>query len=363
MTKDYQGQYKQNFNDIKRKYNRMISHKLILLWVSMIILFCLTIYAICVGSVELNIIDVFNAVFKGISKGMPVEEIKKVNIIRLLRMPRILMAILAGAGLSVCGVIMQGITRNPLVSPYTIGISNAAAFGASLIIMFGDASGIEQETLRILCAFFTALLCAALVYGIAAFKNMKPITIVLIGIALTYLFSALTSTLQYLANVYQLEAIVRWIFGSMVGATWTQVCIMFILFLFCFPLFLLFAWNLNAMASGEDDIPKGLGINIAKVRIITGIMSVILTAGIISFTGVIGFIGIVGPHIARLIAGSDHRYLIPTSAVFGAILLLAADTAGRTLFDPINIPVGIVVAYIGVPIFVHLIITHKKETF
>lgn len=365
MTEDYQDYNKNDKKiiNVKKRYNIRILQKWVLLWSSLMILICLAVYAICVGSVDLTYKDVFNAIFRGAGDNASVEEIKKAGIIRLLRMPRIIMAILGGAGLSMCGVTMQGITRNPLVSPYTIGISNAAAFGASLAIMFGSGTGIGHETLRIICAFLTALLCAALVYGVAAIKNMKPITIVLMGIALTYLFSALTSTMQYIANVYQLEAIVRWIFGSLVGATWIQIGIMFLLIILSFPLLLSFSWHLNAMASGEDDVPKGLGIDVSKVRIIIGIISVILTAGIISFTGVIGFVGIVGPHIARMIVGGDHRFLIPVSALFGSILLLTADTIGRTLFDPITIPVGIVVAYIGVPIFVHLIIRRKKEAF
>jgi iron complex transport system permease protein len=117
------------------------------------------------------------------------------------------------------------------------------------------------------------------------------------------------------------------------------------------------------MASGGDEVSRGLGVNATRVRIVTGLTTVIVAAGIISFTGVIGFIGIVGPHVARMIVGGNHRFLIPYSAIFGAVLLLVSDTIGRTLFAPIIIPVGIVVAYVGVPLFVHLIISHKKEYF
>ncbi|MHB8279993.1 MAG: FecCD family ABC transporter permease [Candidatus Humimicrobiaceae bacterium] len=349
---------------VKVEYDRLNRRRWLLFGGGIIVMVLMSICAVRVGSADLSIWDVIRAVAGKIAPGtMENTSVTKANIIWQLRMPRILMAIVCGAGLSMCGAVMQGITRNPLVSPYTIGISNAAAFGASLSIMFGGVSGIAKDTLTILSAFAMALVCAALVYAVSSLRGMKPITLVLMGVALAYLFSAFTSTLQYLANVYQLEAIVRWTFGSLTGVTWVQVGIVSAILLMSFPIFLWNSWALNAMASEGDEVSRGLGVNATRVRIVTGLTTVFVAAGIISFTGVIGFIGIVGPHVARMIVGGNHRFLIPYSAIFGAVLLLVSDTIGRTLFAPIIIPVGIVVAYVGVPLFVHLIISHKKEYF
>lgn len=345
------------------EYNRLFRFRWILMGMGVLLIAGLSVLAICVGSAELTLQDVLGALTGKGTGSLGLEAVTKSNIVWELRLPRILMAIIAGAGLSVCGATMQGITRNPLVSPYTVGISGAAAFGASLAIMFGPISGMNKEMLTVLSAFVSALSCALLVYSVSSSRGMKPVTLVLMGTALSYLFSAFTSTLQYLANENQLEAIVRWTFGNMSGATWNQDGIMGAILLVTFFVFMRYSWQLNAMASGGDEVSRGLGINASRVRAVVGLNAVVLTAGIISFTGVIGFVGIVGPHMARMIVGGDHRFLIPFSGLFGAVLLLLADTIGRTLLAPIIIPVGIVVAYIGVPLFVHLIISSKKEYF
>ncbi|WP_235782079.1 FecCD family ABC transporter permease [Paenibacillus senegalensis] len=212
-------------------------------------------------------------------------------------------------------------------------------------------------------AFVFALLCAFLVFGMSWLRGMTPETMILTGIALMYLFSAMTATLQFTATEEQLAAVVQWTFGTLNGASWSKIGIVAAVLLVAMPVFLRFAWPLNAMASGGEEVAKGLGIETSRVRIWSSLLSVLVAAAIISFTGVIGFVGLVAPHIARLVIGGDHRYLIPYSALFGAILLLSADTIGRSLLSPAVIPVGIVVSYLGVPLFIQLILTRRKEYF
>lgn len=320
--------------------------------------------AVCIGSADISIKMVFKVVLSRFLPGLfPVENEVMYNIIWQLRLPRIVLSVLAGAGLSTAGAVMQALTRNPLVSPFTIGISNAAAFGASMFIMFGITIAGSTQTATVLGAFVAAMMCAILVYGIVNRADSSPVSLVLTGTALTYLFSALTNTIQYLINDEKLAAVVHWTFGSFSKADTGQILFLFILTMIIFPVFIKNSWALNALASGSDDVARGLGIDVNRVRIFLGFMSVTLTACIVSLSGVIGFVGIVGPHIARIIIGADHKYLLPFSAFTGDMLVLVSDTLGRTLFAPIVIPVGIVVAYVGVPLFLQLILSRKELYF
>lgn len=283
------------------------------------------------------------------------------KIILLLRVPRILLSILAGVGLAVSGAIMQSITRNYLVSPFTLGISSAAAFGASLCIVFGTGIFFQSDMAVILCAFLASCCCGLVVYGISQQLGVKPSTIVLVGIALNYLFSAMTATIEFFAKEHKLEAVVQWTFGSFNRATWSNVALTAIVVVVCLFFTWYFSLRLNAMASNDDETARSLGINPERIRTVGGLVAVFLTSTIISFTGVIGFVGLIAPHMARFIIGTDYRFYIPFTAVLGALLLLISDTVGKLILYPVNIPVGIVVSFLGVPLFVHLIMNKGRE--
>ncbi|MFJ9534830.1 FecCD family ABC transporter permease [Herbaspirillum sp. NPDC101396] len=288
----------------------------------------------------------------------------QISLLQQLRLPRIVMAVVAGAGLALAGVAMQGITRNPLVSPYTVGISPAAAFGASLAILSG-ATGIAGAWsglyLTVAAAFASAVLCATLVLAFSALRGVSATMLVLGGVGLTYLFSALTASVQFVATEQQLAAIVQWTFGSLNGSTWNEVAVAGGVLLLGAPLLQWHAWALNAFAAGGDDIAASLGFAVGRVRTVVTVVAVMITAAVVSFTGVIGFVGLVAPHIARLLIGGDHRWLLPFSAIVGALLVLLSDMAGRLLFAPVIIPVGIVVAYVGVPLFLHLLLSSRHK--
>lgn len=282
------------------------------------------------------------------------------KVILHLRLPRVAMAILAGVGLSISGAAMQGITRNPLVSPFTIGVSDAAAFGASLSLVFGLGFFPGTQGGTVLTAFSLAFLSAAVVYLVSLRAGLSPETLVLTGIAINYLFSAATSVIQYFADEHRLAAAVAWAFGSFNGAQWDEVATSAVVVgLAALGLFAC-APSLDLLASGDDELAASMGVHPGRVRTVAGALSVLATAAIISFTGVIGFVGLAGPHIARLLLGGSHRLLLPFSAAVGAILTLTADTIGRLILAPVLIPVGIVVSFLGVPIFINLILTRRK---
>jgi len=286
----------------------------------------------------------------------------QIAVLQQLRLPRTLMAVIAGAGLALAGVAMQGITRNPLVSPYTVGISPAAAFGASLAILSGaSAMPLSGPWLTVAAAFLSAVMCAALVLAFSALRGVSATMLVLGGVGLTYLFGALTASVQFIATEQQLSAIIQWTFGSLNGSTWNEVSIAGLILLAGIPVLYAHAWALNAFAAGGDEVATSLGFHVGRVRVVVTIVAVMITAAIVSFTGVIGFVGLVAPHIARLLIGGDHRRLLPFAALIGALLVLLADMAGRLLFAPVIIPVGIVVAYLGVPLFLHLLLSSRHR--
>jgi iron complex transport system permease protein len=288
--------------------------------------------------------------------------VKYDTIVWDIRLPRIVMGIIAGAGLAISGATMQGIMRNPLVSPFTIGLSSAAAFGASVAIVLGAGMVGTQKYLIVTNAFVFSLLAAFLVYSLARLRGMRPETLVLSGIALNYFFSSGTSLLQYIASEEESHAVVHWLFGTLTGISWENILIVTILMCCCIPVLIKYSWDLNALVAG-DDLATTLGVNTRRVRAICMILSTLITAGIICFTGIIGFVCLVAPHITRMIIGADHRFLLPCSCILGSIMLLGADTIGRTAFQPTVIPVGIVVSVIGVPFFIYLIMRTRREYF
>lgn len=350
---------------LDKNYNRRNISRLIILAASISLMLLLAVFSVALGTAEVSMSQVFGAIIHLFDRGasLTADESRIYKIILLLRMPRVVLGVLAGIGLSISGTVMQSISRNPLVSPFTIGLSSAAAFGASIAIVLGIGFRVNTPFGIVINAFVMSLVCALLVYGIANRVGMSPEALILTGVALNYLFSALTATLHFVADENQLSAAIQWTFGSLNGATWSQVIFVLVMLLAGIAVLIKYSWILNAMASSGDEFITGIGINPEKTRSSLGLITVLITSSIISFTGVIGFVGLIGPHIARLTIGSDHRFLIPVSGLLGGILLLLSDTIGRTILSPVTIPVGIVISYVGVPLFVYLIIMRRKEFF
>lgn len=290
------------------------------------------------------------------------------QILLNIRLPRIIAAILTGTILSLSGAIMQILLRNPLASPYTLGISNAAAFGASFGIVFlgagshivrsSDLFMITNPYVVTLSAFLGSLLGLGIILLIVYLKQANVETIILSGVIINSLFGAGIAVMQYLANNVQLASIVFWNFGDLGRSDWFKLIFLTAVLLPSSLYFYLKRWDYKVLCSG-DDYARSLGVYPQRTRIIGMIITSLCTAVAVSFFGVIAFVGLVVPHIVRKFIGENEEFLIPASAVFGGMFLLLCDTIARTVISPVILPVGILTSFLGVPLFLFLL-TRKK---
>ena len=283
------------------------------------------------------------------------------NVVWLIRMPRIMGAILVGLGLGICGFVMQAVLKTPLASPFSLGISSGAQFGVSLAAVFGITI-LGGPFFLIGNAFVFALLCSGVIIALSGLKGATSETMVLAGIALNYLFQATNQLFNYIANDDQRSLMSAWGMGSISGLNWNSIMVIGIATIICVPLLYSKAWDLNLMTIGDEGA-KSMGVDAGRVRLFIMVVSSFLVAALVAFVGVIGFIGLVAPHIGRLILGSDHRYLILAAGAIGAILLLVADAISVNLLAPTVIPTGTIMAVIGVPFFLYLILRGRRREY
>jgi iron complex transport system permease protein len=279
-------------------------------------------------------------------------------IVRTLRLPVALMAVVVGASLGLSGAVMQTVLNNALASSYTLGISAAAGFGAALAILAGAALPVPDAWAIPAAAFAFAGLACAMVAGVGRLRGATPELLVLAGIACLFLFQALLSLLQFLAAPEALQQIVFWLFGSLQRSTMAKVGIVAVVFLAALPVVLADAWRLTALRLG-DDRARALGVRVNALRLRCFVVVSLLTGAAVAFVGTIGFIGLVAPHIARMLVGEDQRHLLPASAVFGALLLSAASVASKLILPGTVFPIGILTALLGVPFFAWLVLASR----
>ena len=279
-------------------------------------------------------------------------------IIWKLRFPRVLMAIVGGAALATAGALMQGALGNPLVSPLTMGVASGAALGAALAIVVGW-SFVDNDLAIVLNAFLFSLLVVFIIIQLGKMRSISAESYILVGIAITFISGAIVSTLQYFATDAQLSALAHWSFGSLSRPTLENAVYVSMSLVILMPTALKWSWDLNALSMGGDEFAISTGVDPVSTRKNILILSALMTSIVIAFTGLIGFVGLAAPHMSRLFVGTDFRKLIPCSAVLGRMLMLFADTVGRTLFAPIVIPVGIMLSVIGGPFFLYLLL--KKQ--
>ncbi|MFP1734297.1 FecCD family ABC transporter permease [Lonsdalea quercina] len=276
-----------------------------------------------------------------------------------IRLPYALMAVVVGLALGLAGAEMQTILNNPLASPFTLGVSSAAAFGAALAIVLGiGIPGIPAQWFISANAFLFALLAALLLDAITRWTQVATSGVVLFGIALVFTFNALVSMLQFVANEDTLQGLVFWTMGSLARASWEKLGVLLLVLAVVMPLSMMNAWKLTALRLGEDRAIS-FGINVRRLRLATLLRISILSALSVAFVGPIGFIGLVAPHIARLIFGEDHRFYLPASALTGALVLSLASVVSKNLLPGVIIPVGIVTSLVGVPFFLSIILRHR----
>ena len=292
------------------------------------------------------------------------------RIIWRIRVPRVLAAVIAGAGLSVAGLVMQTTMNNSMASPSTLGVSNAAVFGANLsIIAFAggflstgnnlqsfDVGSNPYATSSLAFLFSTA--SVLLILGLCTVRSFNPNVVVLSGIAIGSVWTAATTILQFYATDVGLSAAVIWSFGDLGRATYETDLIMAVVVLVGIVYFMLMAWKYNALLSG-DATAKTMGVNVEGLRFVTLLLASVITAACVSFLGIIGFVGIICPHITKKLLGQDHRVTLPVSCLMGSLLLLLADTLARSLGSGSALPVGAVTSLLGAPFFIAIIFGKK----
>ncbi|MBM9518754.1 iron ABC transporter permease [Desulforhopalus vacuolatus] len=349
---------------IPEEYRKYIGRKFVFLLLLCVSLLIALLFSISSGAAHISLTDV-------VSSLIGLETSKKIEIIVWnIRLPQAISAMVAGAGLALSGAVMQSILRNPLGSPFTLGIAHAAAFGAALGVMVlgggimtSNSMGAVQITnpyLTTVAAFFFSIATAAVIVAIARMRGTTPEVMVLTGVALGSFFTAATMLLQFFANDVQLAAMVFWTFGDTARASWSELAVMSIVVTITGIYFFCNSWNYNAIDAGEETA-KGLGVRVERVRAVGMLLASVLTATIIGFLGIIGFAGLVVPHIVRRIIGSDNRFLLPGSFIGGALMLLTSDTVARLILAPHVLPVSVLTAFIGAPVFLILILRGGRK--
>jgi len=276
-------------------------------------------------------------------------------IVRQIRLPRILLGLLVGSALAVSGTAMQGLFHNPLASPYVLGIASGASTGAALAILFASASAVVLP----LGAFLGAGVAAAIVYGLARGRDRRTslFTLILAGVAVGALFSAVTSFLIFLSSGGEkLSDVLFWIMGGLGRAGWSSVAVLAPVTVVGIGGIIFFARDLNALSLGEEGAFH-VGVDPTVLHRWVLILTTLLTAAAVAMAGTIGFVGLVIPHVMRLLVGPDHRRLIPVSALAGGCFLIWSDMAARTVFAPAELPVGVITAFLGAPFFLYLLKT------
>ena len=286
------------------------------------------------------------------------------TVILEIRLPRVILAALVGASLAPSGAVYQGLFRNPLADPYLIGVSAGAGLGATIAIAFGLQARWGGLGAVSLLAFVGALATTALVYGLARIGGRTSVaTLLLAGVALASFLSAVTTYLMFHAeDAFRTVHIVGWLMGTFALSNWSHVRLLAPVALVILVLLWAFSHRLNILQLDEEQAQQ-LGVPVERTRLILIVAASLLTATAVSVSGVIGFVGLIVPHAVRLVWGPDHRFLVPMSALVGAIFMILADGVARTLLSPSELPVGVVTAFCGAPFFLYLLRQRKQLVF
>ncbi len=346
---------------VPEEYFRYLGWKISVIAIASIGLVLAMLLSLGLGSAKIPVLEVIGSLLG--QEGSPRVD----AIVRGIRLPQAVAAAVAGGGLAVAGAVMQAILRNPLGSPFTLGISHAAAFGAALAVMLGSGLNTSGRTAVAIihpyatttAALAASLLASGVIIAISRLRGAKPETMILSGVALGALFTAATMFLQFFASDVQLAAMVFWTFGDTARASWNTLAVMAAVTLASFLYFWANSWSYNAIDAGEETA-RSLGVRVGRIRLLGMFVSSLITAVLIAFLGIIGFVGLIVPHMFRRLIGADHRFLLPASLVGGALLLLLSDTVARLVLMPHLVPVSVLTAFLGAPTFLWLIIRGRQ---
>jgi len=321
-----------------------------LLWAGGLVLLCASAaVAITIGPADIAVGDVWSTVAAHLGFGQGELSPIRDGIVWNLRLPRTLLAAVCGAGLAVCGAVMQSLLRNPLADPFVLGVSSGASTGAVVVVVLGVGGGVMSVSGG---AFLGAIVSFLLVLLLSHTLGGTTDRVVLAGVAAMQLFSALTSfVVMTAADAETTRGVLFWLLGSLSGAGWTDVGLCLTVLVAVLLICAVYAPALDAFAFGQD-AAASLGVRVARTRIVLLCATALLTAALVAAAGAIGFVGLVLPHAARALTGPGHTRLLPATALSGAVFLVWVDTLARTVLDPQEVPVGVVTSLIGVPAFV-----------
>ncbi|WP_338450768.1 iron ABC transporter permease [Niallia oryzisoli] len=338
------------------------NNKIIAYLLSVVLLITAMLLAISIGTVSVPIFDIVRIIGSGLF-GLPMEQVDPMyyNIVLNIRFPRVILAGLVGASLAIAGAAFQGLLRNPLADPYTLGVSSGASVGAVLTIFLNLSIPVIGKFtlpfLSIACAFLTILV--VLLFAQRIDRSMKVETIILTGVIFSSFLSAFISLMIALTGE-ELRQIIGWLLGSVSMRGWDYIKIMIPFFIIGSFLLLINANELNAMSFGEERA-QHLGVNVQRRKLIVLIAGSILTGAAVAVSGTIGFVGLVIPHLTRLLWGSDHKHLLPLSILTGSCFLILADLVARTIISPTELPIGVITSLIGAPVFAIILSGRKRK--
>ncbi len=343
---------------IMQGYHTSVFKKLVFIIVCVVAMFIAAGLSLGTGQYHIEFLECYRIVFDHITGNVQDKMLDYFVVDQ--RLPRIIVGIATGAGLAACGCVMQSLMKNPLADPYTTGISSGASFGATMAMTMGITIGAGAYAIT-MNAFVFALIPMVVIVAVSKLNNSSPVTMIMAGIAIMYIFNAITSLMKLIADPDSLQALYNWQVGTLADIdSWEGVLLIVAVVIAGVIILQFMTRTLNILSTG-DDSAKSMGLNVDAIRRALLLLITLVVATVVSFTGLIGFVGLVAPHIGRLFVGSDNRYLLPSSAFFGATLLVIADLVGRNILSHGELQVGIITAFIGGPLFLYLIIKQQRS--
>lgn len=350
-------------DDVEKEYHAYILRKTIIILGLLVCCIVTIAVSLTINDLGLKPLEAFEYLIKHITGyDFTTTEEKKVDFMLWnFYTPRVVMAIICGCGLALCGIIMQSVLANPLADPYTTGVSDGACLGATVAIVTGFTyASIASEMGIVVNAFVGALVPALIIIALSSVIRMSPATTILVGVALSNLFGGVQTLINYLADPEALTSALRWGIGSFMSVHWDDCKIPFVITLIGGILSVFIYKKLNLITLGENSA-KSLGLDVEKFKTVCLILVAIMASSLICFVGIIGFVGLVGPHIIRMIVGGDNKFVIPASMFMGSFLLLISDLIARVVIYPNELRVGLIMSVIGAPIFLYIIVSRKNN--
>jgi len=353
--------------DLKNDYKAYIGRKILFIIgciVAAVVLIGLSVYF---GGSDLSLTYIYELIWnhlRGVTYEIGTDEFHDDYVVWNLRLPRAFFGIIAGASLAVGGAVMQSVMKNPLADPYTTGISSGACFGMAVAVILGIniGGGTAEDMGGIVNSFIFAVVPMMLILLISQRIGSMPATLILAGVAITYIFNSLTTLLMMMSDSATLATVYRWQIGSLTNIKWSNIPLVLVINIIGSAVLMLMSRKLNVLALGEDSA-KSLGLNTDMMRVVCLFIISIMVASVVCFCGIFGFVGLVIPHIIRSFLNSDNTFVIPASAALGGIVLLGADCIARYLSPLDAIPAGVVMSFVGAPIFLYIIIRSKREVW